>query len=368
MKHLKKLLSILVVIMMLTGLTACGDTKPPTGNDEGEDEILLKVGKDYEILYKDAFITKDFNDQDVLVVEYDFTNKTSEKVTFFWAILDQAVQNDTELEYALIFYNETYDELETNKFIEIEKDESISVIGAYNLQDLENEVEIIVEDMNSDNKDSFTLDISKLSYKDVGTSEDGENVEEEPKGNATIDKAGGSDKTTGSLESITDWWNGEYYGWWVMTGCSGYYEGMDGEWWDVNGNIIIGDDNVGTVTLWDEDYSAIDPMASVIVNLSEYGTGPYGTLTSEEGWFTDISVEHADWIVDPALLDYEDMIWINGFYENGEDEYTYDIYLRPWGKYWDDVNPEERPRYYDDWYIPMIEAGNYMPDAIGEGM
>ena len=33
---------------------------------------------------------------------------------------------------------------------------------------------------------------------------------------------------------------------------------------------------------------------------------------SEGGWFTNVALEHADWIVDPGLLDYDDMIWIDG--------------------------------------------------------
>ena len=138
-----------------------------------------------------------------------------------------------------------------------------------------------------------------------------------------------------------------------MTGCYGYYEDMEGDWWDICGTIDIGEDGVGTVTLWDEDYTESE------------GTGEFGTLMSEGGRFTDIDLEHADWIVDPGLLDYPDMIHISGYYESGEDEYTYDIYLRPWGTYWDDVTEEDLPYYYYDWYLPLIESGESMPDSIG---
>ena len=61
------------------------------------------------------------------------------------------------------------------------------------------------------------------------------------------------------------------------------------------------------------------------------------------------------------------MIHISGFYENGDDEFTYDIYLRPWGTYWGRCAEEDLPYYYYDWYLPMIEAGEAMPDAIGAG-
>ena len=61
------------------------------------------------------------------------------------------------------------------------------------------------------------------------------------------------------------------------------------------------------------------------------------------------------------------MIHIQGYYESGEDEYSYDIYLRPWGTYWDDVEEEDLPAFYDDWYLPLIVAGEAMPDSIGTG-
>ena len=106
-------------------------------------------------------------------------------------------------------------------------------------------------------------------------------------------------------------------------------------------------------------------MAAAAVSLSELGTGEFGTLMSEDGWFTDITLEHADWIVDPGLAVYPDMVHIDGYYENGDDEFTYDIYLRPWGSYWDDVAEDQLPGLYDDWYLPLIEAGEPMPDSIG---
>ena len=104
-------------------------------------------------------------------------------------------------------------------------------------------------------------------------------------------------------DALLDWWNGEWYGWWQMTGCSGYYESMEGRCWDVCGVIDIGTDYMGTVTLWDEDYTRAEPMASASVSLNEAGTGEHGTMMSEGGWFTNVALEHADWIVDPGIAD-----------------------------------------------------------------
>lgn len=175
--------------------------------------------------------------------------------------------------------------------------------------------------------------------------------------------ADSSPEKTGN--TLLDWWNGDWYGWWIMTGCSGDYEDLEGAWWDICGAIDIGGDGTGTVTLWDEDYTKSEPMVSASVSLSDDGTSIYGTMTSEGGAFTDIALEHGDWIVDPGLVDYGDMIHIDGDYENGGDAFHYDIYLRPWGTYWVDVDEEDLPNLYDSWYLPLIDAEEPMPDSIG---
>ena len=175
----------------------------------------------------------------------------------------------------------------------------------------------------------------------------------------------GAEMSAQTGTKLLDWWNGDWFGWWKMTDCSGYYEDMEGDWWDICGTIDIGADNKGTVTLWDEDYTKDSPMAMVNVSLSGSGTGEHGTMMSEGGQFTDVKLEHAEWIIDPGTLDCDDLIRIDGYYENGEDGYHYEIYLRPWGTYWDDVDEGTHPYSYDDWYLPLIKAGKPMPDSIG---
>ena len=62
------------------------------------------------------------------------------------------------------------------------------------------------------------------------------------------------------------------------------------------------------------------------------------------------------------------MICIEGWYEDGEDEFYYEVYLRPWGQLWDDFAadyPDDVPYYYDDWYLPLVESGSAMPDVVG---
>lgn len=220
-------------------------------------------------------------------------------------------------------------------------------------------------------KSDGSLKLTRDSLESSGTLQDGVITLTDLWGSAvtvTFIKGDGASSTEKTDNALLDWWNGDWYGWWKMTGCSGDYEEMEGAWWDICGTIDIGSDMTGIVRLWDEDYSRDSLMAKVNVSLSTSGTGEHGTLMSEDGQFTDVYLEHADWIVDPGLMDFEDLIRIDGYYENGDDEFYYEIYLRPWGIEWDDVDADSLPSRYEDWYLPLIRAGKPMPDTIGAGV
>lgn len=342
-----RLVSLLLSGAMLLSLAACNK-----GSGKNEDPNLMELG-DYTLLYKSSCIMTDFEGVDALVMTLDFTNNSEESASYVWSVSETAIQNEESLDLATIYTNpETYDEVISNQFVDVAPGETLEVQTAFRLLDTTNPVEVTFEEFLGSKNGKITVDPSTLSRE---TPANGMALPDMTEGTSDI----------GDPPNPLSWWNGPWYGWWIMTGCTGYYEGMDGAWWDVCGVIDIGDDSMGTVTLWDEDYTQDEPMAEAAVSLTQEGTSEYGTLMSEGGWFTNIALEHADWIVDPGLVDYPDMIHINGYYEDGGDEYTYDIFLRPWGIYWDDVLEEDLPATYYDWYLPMIEAGKEMPGVIG---
>ena len=336
----KKLLCLLLAALLLFSLAACGKNKSPG------DSNLIKIG-DYELLYKSACIVEDSDQNDAVVLTLDFTNNSKENASYLWSVDETAMQNGVELDIASIVTD--YDAFTTvidDQFKEIAPGATLEVKTAFVLKDTTSEIKVTFEELLGSKNGSITIDPSTLSREtatNIGS------------------KAASSD---GDEETLLDWWNGDWYGWWQMTGCSGYYESMEGQWWDVCGVIDIGADSTGTVTLWDESYTKAEPMASAQVSLNTSGTGEHGTMTSEGGWFTNVALEHADWIVDPGLMERENMICIDGWYEDGDDEYHYEIYLRPWGLYWDDAGEDLLPYSYTDWYLPMIEAGKSMPDSI----
>ena len=174
--------------------------------------------------------------------------------------------------------------------------------------------------------------------------------------------------------SQTEFWNGDWYGWWIVESATGDYADNTGSWWDACARIELDADGSGTLTMWDDSCEAGQIIADAQVQASADLTTS-GRLVSTDGSFFDCALEGADaWYIDAApseSMPYADMICISGVYtdpENGENTFVYSIYLRPWGETWEDVradNEELMPYYYDDWYLPLIESGASMPDAIG---
>ena len=339
---------LLAMLMLLSSLTACG-------KDKAKDSNLIKLG-DYELLYKGACIMEDSDGNDAIVLTLDFTNNGKDNASYLWSVDETVMQNGVELEVATVFTD--YDTFETvieGQFADVAPGITLEVQTAFVLNDTTSEIKVTFEELLGSKKGTITIDPTTLNRETAADTEPG----------AALPAA-----TTG--DALLDWWNGAWYGWWTMTGCSGAYESMAGRWWDACAVIDIGSDYTGTVTIWDEDYSRADPMSQASVTLNSAGVGEHGTVMSESGYFTNLPLEHADWIVDPAINsrfpDVENMICIEGWYEDGEDEFYYEVYLRPWGQLWDDFAadyPDDIPYYYDDWYLPLVESGSAMPDVVG---
>ena len=349
-KTMTRFLSLLLIAVLAISLCGCGGEEKKTESNQ------IKL-EDYELLYKDACIMTDSDGNDAVVLTLDFTNNSKESASYIWSINETLVQNGEELEVAAVITDYTSFATAVDKqFEDVAPGETLEVQTAYVLKDAAAPIKVTFEQLFGKKNGTITIDPAALSRETSADSTGSTNTAlPAPTGDALL-----------------DWWNGAWYGWWTMTGCSGAYESMAGQWWDACAVIDIGSDYTGTVTIWDEDYSRADPMSQASVTLNSAGVGEHGTVMSESGYFTNLPLEHADWIVDPAINsrfpDIENMICIEGWYEDGEDEFYYEVYLRPWGQLWDDFAadyPDDVPYYYDDWYLPLVEAGSAMPDVVG---
>ena len=97
-----------------------------------------------------------------------------------------------------------------------------------------------------------------------------------------------------------------------------------------------------------------------------------GIAMSGQGRFMDKDVLAGDWLMDPSVAPYENLVEISGYYDDGGDGFFYVLYLRPWGQLWDDVAqannpnvlPDVLPKHYD-WYVTAVSNGEGMPETIG---
>ena len=138
----RKLFCLLLAAVMLFSLAACGK-----GEDETKDPNLLTVGE-FELHYKGASIMKDREGNDALVLTLDFTNNSEETTDYFWAIYETVMQNDTELETAVVYLNEeTLEAVDDSQYQNVAPGATFEVQTAYELIDTAGEVEVTFEEM-----------------------------------------------------------------------------------------------------------------------------------------------------------------------------------------------------------------------------
>jgi hypothetical protein len=187
---------------------------------------------------------------------------------------------------------------------------------------------------------------------------------------------------SGHADPMLNFWEGDWYGWWVVWTADGTYSAWEDQAWDAYAHIDVNDDYTGTVTLWEVDSSRQDPIAVVDVTFRS-GVSEYGCMVSESGWFMDCEVGHADWNLDVGasmVRMFDRMIAIDSYYyepANSDNNFNYVFILRPWGMDWEDVRDvDAEGTYYSDmmpleysaWYLPLIEQGRGLPDCYEDGV
>lgn len=361
MKKTTRILCLMLAVALAASLCGCGSGEPENPN-------RVVIG-DYEVLMQKAEIMPDYDGNDALVVTYTYTNNSKASASFLWTVFEKAFQNGVELETATIFVSATsYDTIVDSQMTEIDPGKSLEVRSAFVLNDAETPVELRFSDLLDKHTGKITVDVSKLEH--VPPLDGGSGTTDEPIATdapSVPNEPAASSEPAASGDALLDWWNGGWYGWWIVRTATGDYADLQGEWYDCAAYIDIGEDYTGTVELWDEDLPRADGLAYAEVTLSEDGLGEHGTLVSEDGWFLDFDLGHADWIIDPELEeDYDNMIDIDGWIESDNGDIGYTAYLRPWGMTWDDALADDLPEYYDEWYLPLIEAGESIPNYIYE--
>lgn len=343
----KRIICIALALLMVLSLAACGKEKAPA------DPNLINIGK-YDVLYKGAYLTTDCDGDDAIVVKLDFTNNSDSASTYGWTVFEKVTQDGVELSMTTVYPDiDSFEDVTTGNFDDVEAGDTKEICIAYLLNDTTTDVIVGLSDLWDDYTGSITISPSSLEFVTGYTSDD-------------VYFYDGEDLVEYDIldSSILDWWNGDWYGWWIMNECTGVYEPANNYWWDCLCTIDVGSDCVGSLIITDADFTADDPVCDATISIIDNGAGEYGTLNSELGWFMDATLNTGDWVVDPALEQYDNLIHLSGWYYSDDGDYHYDVYLRPWGVIWDDVSEDSLPELYYTWYLPLVEQGADMPEAI----
>lgn len=177
----------------------------------------------------------------------------------------------------------------------------------------------------------------------------------------------------------TDYWEGDWFGWYVIKNATGSYADWTMDWEDVCAQVYMSSYGTGYMRLWTVGGAQDDLMMEVGVSVSD-GTTNYGSVVCEEGYIWDDDFDSGEWSCDAGdsvASQYDHLIRFNVHYVDPADSQStidYEFYLRPWGMKWDDLrdihDPWEYmvPYVYDDWYLPLIEMGiTEVPYSYEEG-
>ena len=114
------------------------------GSDDGESTIVTDgVLGDYTCVIKDAYQTTDYEGNDAVVVTFDFTNNSTEAISFDVALYATVYQDGVELDYAYI----GDDEIDNSSYTDIKPGTTLEVCEAYELRNTTSDIEVEVEEL-----------------------------------------------------------------------------------------------------------------------------------------------------------------------------------------------------------------------------
>lgn len=174
----------------------------------------------------------------------------------------------------------------------------------------------------------------------------------------TFSMQGAEDSALVEVNELQSAWNKSFYGWWKIGSTSGEWKKYDGMWYDSFAVIQLNAEGDGDFVMWDEDSSYNEPICQVDVSAESSDL-----LNAVRGSFMDCPVDRSNWRFDTVSGGFPDMIVCELEYSDSKGAFNAVVCLRPWGTVWDDVEaevPELLPYHYNDWYLPLVEAGSYM--------
>ena len=157
---MKRVLALLLVLVMVLGLAACG------GKDKKiENPNLIEIG-DHQALYKGAWITTDYDGDDAIVIPLTYTNNSKETASFLWSMFYTGLQGGIEMEIATIFVSaDSYETLSEGTMTDVAAGGSLDLNLTYKLKNRTDPVVIEFSDLMDKETGKLEIDVSKLETK-----------------------------------------------------------------------------------------------------------------------------------------------------------------------------------------------------------
>ena len=167
---MKKIICLLLTLAILFAFSACSDEPAKdqgsgTASGDGttqsaeDNKDTDRIG-DYSVVIDSCRLAKDYEDKDVVIVKYIFTNvEDDEPASFSLSIGAKVYQNGVELSDAYILDDDA-DYSSEDSLKEIKKGATIEVEKAYELDDTETEIEVEVTDWLSLTEDKIVKTFS----------------------------------------------------------------------------------------------------------------------------------------------------------------------------------------------------------------
>ena len=156
---MKRVLALLLVLVMVLGLAACGKDK------KIENPNLIEIG-DHQALYTGAWITKDYDGDDAIVIPLTYTNNSKETASFLWSMFYTGLQGGIEMDIATIFVSaDSFETLSEGTMTDVAAGGSLDLNLTYKLKNLTDPVVIEFSDLMDKETGKLEIDVTKLEVK-----------------------------------------------------------------------------------------------------------------------------------------------------------------------------------------------------------
>ena len=337
---MKKIISFILVAIMLLACASCGGGTPTNRR------VLVDIG-DFTYGFKDYELVKDDLGNDVILITYEFTNKSDEVHAFVDSSYYEALQNEETLNETTIYVSEDSMETVTDmEYEEIDPGETLEVKIAFELLDTTSAVTVVFTSFNTGMEKSHTIDITL----DVSGTLSAPSIDDEDE-----------DEDEDVADSFDGQWNDQWYGWWMIGNPTGEFADYDGVYFDCCAAFEPNDEDMTILSIWDEEYSNYENNCLAEIYFTVDGT----MAISEGGYFFAGDVEKDALVIDRDFSDYDNTIFFTADVETEEGAFTALVYLTKWGYEWDE-DFADAPTYYDSYFLPLMEDGKALPADISD--